>query len=889
MTQQAAREQQQATSSHSKSEETAAPEVSGRSPLLHDPLLKKHLPFKSHFIEISGHRMHYLDEGQGPVVILLHGNPTWCFYFRGLVAVLRHNFRVIVPDYLGCGLSDHPTEAHFRANDRVNHLVELATKLGLTKYSLVMHDWGGAIGTDFALRNIAAIEKIVYLNTTLTETESLPSIIKLAATPLIGKFLTKTTRYFVRLTTRLGVSKKISSEIRHCYHLPYRTAARRTAIWDFVADIPFSSDHPSYANMLNLAEGLPNLKDVPVQIVWGLRDPCFHREMLNKVADHFPQARVLEIAEASHLVLEDAPQLANSTILAFLREDPMVSRREVLRRRDRKKLQSQGPRGLYEAFLDRVEEIPGGDAVIAPEWLGETVRYGVMTYASFAALVNKYQRGLAELGLHAGDRVLMLVTPGADFLALSYAVIGRGAVPVFVDPGVGTKQLCETIKSIDADVFIGSPRAQLLRWFKRKLFANVRFHLTVSNFAMMGGPNLSYLKRFASRAMDPVDQGPVQMIAYTSGATGAPKGVIYTPQMVDAQLSILQEQFGIGIGTRDLPLLPIFSLFNLALGVCSAFPPINPSKPLALAPDRIIKMIGDLRITSSFGSPTLWNKIAEYCIRCRLKLPSVKKVFIAGAPVAASVLGRVQSVLSEGEVFTPYGATEALPVTFVSAQEIAQSDLVTAVGGEQGTLVGFPVQGVELRVIESVAGPIASIDQAVGCGPKKIGEIIVRGKNISQNYFKRPDADLAGKISDRDLSWHRMGDVGYLDASGKLYFCGRKAHAVQGKDRIYYSIPVERIFNQHPNVRRSALVAVESGAGAAIVIEPQPHAWPEDAATRERFTQELLTLARANQLTAAISEIYFHPSFPVDARHNAKIYRDRLGAWVAEEKKRGQK
>ncbi|NDC36852.1 MAG: peptide synthase, partial [Proteobacteria bacterium] len=335
---------------------------------------------------------------------------------------------------------------------------------------------------------------------------------------------------------------------------------------------------------------------------------------------------------------------------------------------------------------------------------------------------------------------------------------------------------------------------------------------------------------------------------------------------------------------RDLPLLPIFSLFNLALGVCSVFPPMNPAEPLNLDPERIMKIVQDLGIASSFGSPTLWGKISEYCVRRSATFPSMKRILMAGAPVSEQVLTRVQGILPNGIAATPYGATEALPVTAVRAHEILGRARVCAVTGEEGTFVGKPVCGVEIKVIEISEQPIATIAESRELSRREVGEIIVRGRNVSSAYIARPDANRLSKIQDGALAWHRMGDVGYLDEAGNLYFCGRKVHMVRTAQRVYYSIPVERVFNQHPRVRRSALVHVaDGGANAAIVIEPHPHAFPNTENDRAQFIAELMALRDKSDLAQGIARFFFHPSFPVDSRHNAKIFRDKLGEWAAQQ------
>ncbi|MDC0358346.1 fatty acid CoA ligase family protein [Oligoflexia bacterium] len=836
----------------------------------------KLIPYPSHFATVSGFKMHYLDEGAGSVVLLLHGNPTWCFYYRNLIAKLKTHFRVIVPDYLGCGLSDHPPHVHFRSTDRIEHLQEFLDQLKLKQFSLVMHDWGGPIGTGLAVRDVDKIEKLVYLNTTLTETEALPGIIKMAAAPVIGKLLTKYSKRFLKITTKLGVCKKLSKEVCKGYYFPYRTAARRTAIWDFVDDIPFDSTHPSYAEMLNLAEQLPTLGEKPVQIIWGLKDRCFHREMLNKVASHFPNANILEIPQASHLVLEDAPELVGNTI-----DDFLLGRVKEVEARPEGVVSSGSVNALCSAFSKVAPELSTKPAVVEPLFLPDSVRYRHTTFGELTDLINQYQRGLTELGLKVGDKVLMLAPAGVEFLALSYAVMGRGGIPIFIDPGIGRKNLFQCISDVNPDVLIGSPRAQLLRLKRKQLLPELKFHVTASDWVYTGGPTLSFLKRFSSKPLPVVPNDGTAFIAFTSGATGLPKGVVFTNEMIQAQLNIFAQTFGLEKGKKDLPLLPIFSLYNLASGICSVFPPMDPARPLSIAPDRVIKIISDLQIDYSFGSPTLWNKIGEYCVRSRTTLSSVQKILMAGAPVPPAVLARVKEVIGDGEVYTPYGATEALPVTFISSEEILAHTTFEAVGGEIGTFVGRPVSGLVVRVVQSVEGVIDDAQALVDLEPGQIGEVIVQGQNVSPLYFERPEATLQAKIADGARFWHRMGDMGYLDPEGNLYFCGRKAHIVQSQERPFYSVPVERIFNEHKMVKRSALIALGAGREPGVAIEAHPQFRPETKEQRAIFKEELKALAKTDPLTATISEFFFHPSFPVDSRHNAKIYRDQLSEWAS--------
>jgi olefin beta-lactone synthetase len=856
-------------------------------------------PFPSRFATVGrtgagasqGHRMHYVDEGNGPVVVCLHGNPTWGFQFRNLIASLRQDFRVIVPDHVGCGLSDQPKDVFFTAADRITHLEELLKQLGVGRFSLVMHDWGGPIGTGLAVRRPADIERLVYFNTTLAETALLPGMIRRAASPLIGRLLTQHTMQFVKLLTSLGVVHTLAPEVKEGYHRPYRTRDSRRAIWGFVRDIPFTPSHPTAPLMADMVARLPSLAAKPVKIIWGMNDPCFHPGILRHVAARFPQADVVEIPAASHLVLEDAAKQSLSEVQAFLRPLVSGSDRETvvaprlahdapLDMRFDTAAEARSPvNGLYAALQVAAAAAPWVSAVTKvsfPRWSGRP-QYDAIDFAALSARINAYENGLASAGLRAAERVIMLVTPGADFLALSYAVMGRGAVPVFIDPGMGVDAVVACMREAEPSGFIGVPKAHLLRLKAAELFRSLRFCVVAGRVPLFGATRLRDLLKPAGDPPTPIPRqaDDPALVAFTSGGTGRPKGVIFTNRMLTEQLAVFRGQFGFRGGEQDLPLLPVFSLFTAALGVGSIFPPLDPSRPLSLVPAQIIRVMRDLGNQTSFGSPTLWTKLAEYCRQTGTSLPQLRRVFMAGAPVSQATLDLVKAACPQAESFTPYGATEALPVTVAAAAELRQHPPVLAVSGEQGTPVGRAIDGVTLRVVRPVTSPTDA--PLVDCPVREIGEIVVSGDTVSREYLSRPEATAASKVSEGGRVWHRMGDMGYLDADGQLYFCGRGVHVVATSGRTFHSVPVENVFNRHPDVSRTALIGVEGHP--ALVVEPRSRSLTPDA--RRRLAAELRATGARDPVTAPIQRFYFHPSFPVDARHNAKIFRDRLAIWAA--------
>lgn len=855
----------------------------------------QYLPCPGKFVRIAGYQMHYLDKGSGPVVLMLHGNPTWCFYYRSLLERLSENYRVIVPDMLGCGLSDRTSEM-IRARERMAHLVEFVDALELEKFSLVLHDWGGPIGTGMALERLDRVEKITYLNTTLTEIESLPSMIKTAASPLIGRVLTQYTQRFLRLMLDFGVVKKLSKQVREGYLAPYATMARRKAIWDFVHDIPFTAQHPTYQTLVKLASQLPQLRAKPIQIIWGLKDPCFHKEMLERVAAHFPDAEVHEFTDASHLVLEDKAKEVGDLLENFLGREQRKCPAKVAAVKQPRVVSE-----LYKRFSETCQRDPGAVALIEPLSDVRASGFARVSREALNKLVTKYQRGFLHLGLEPGDKVLFLVPVGEEFIALVYAALACGAVPLFVDPGVGRKNLLRCIEDAEPDAFVSIPKGHLLKLLTRRGFKKCKFHVTVTNWQLPGlDQTTKFLKKFSSTPVQARESSGTELIAFTSGATGTPKGVVYTHEMTAALLDVLENRLGFGEDDIDMPLLPIFSLFNVALGVGTIFPPMDAAKPLELDPALIVSAMKVNGCSSSFGSPTLWKRIAEYCVRSELTIPSLKRILIAGAPVQDEVLEVLGKIVDPSCVFTPYGATEVLPVSLLSASQRFAVPLERAETGEQGTLVGAPLPEVEVKIVRptldtaSMGPGTLELQQFEECRPGEIGEVIVRGAHVSPSYLNRPDAVHRGKIHDGASFWHRMGDVGYQCPSGNLYFCGRRAHAVLCQGNWFYSVPVERIFNQHKWVARSALVevrdeSIEGGRAVGLVVEPYPEYMPEGAEATLAFEAELKAVASSDPLTIAFSHFFFHPSFPVDGRHNAKIFRDKLGIWASNEfRKRGK-
>ncbi len=500
------------------------------------------------------------------------------------------------------------------------------------------------------------------------------------------------------------------------------------------------------------------------------------------------------------------------------------------------------------------------------------IDYLTLTFAELAAEVDAWQKKLSSAGIKSGDRTLVMVRQGLPLIAAAFALFSLGAVPIVIDPGMGLKNFLACVERSRPRALVGLPLARFLSHVCRRAFATVKIRVPASGsltarLTIPGQPNSATSTSLVhSRATD------LAAILFTSGSTGAPKGVVYEHGHFEAQVRFIRDTYDIRPGEIDLPLLPIFALFNPALGLTTIVPEIDPKRPAALDPAAIIQAIRQENITTSFGSPTLWKKIGDYCIAQKITLPTLRRVLCAGAPVPASLWSSSHEFLTHGQLHSPYGATESLPLASVSAAEIA------TVRG-LGACVGRPVQGVTVKIIAPRDAPLATLADTHELPAGEIGEIIATGPVVTRAYDALPEATALAKISSTEGTYHRLGDCGALDTEGRLWFCGRKAERVSTAQGVLYTEPCEQVFRTHPRATRCALIGLGRAPDQvpAIVIETNVRNGDEACA----LARELRVLALAHTHTATIRRFYFHPAFPVDVRHNAKIHRLTLTAWAA--------
>jgi acyl-CoA synthetase (AMP-forming)/AMP-acid ligase II len=561
--------------------------------------------------------------------------------------------------------------------------------------------------------------------------------------------------------------------------------------------------------------------------------------------------------------------------------------------------QSQGPApaaadaNISMALAQRAREAPDRVALHVPAG-GERdgrVAYREVSYRELEGQTRAAAAGLRAIGVTRGTRTALMVTPGVEFFVLMYALMRIAAVPVLIDPGIARRALKACLDEAAPEAFIGVPLAHAARvvlgWARR----SVRVLVTVAGGRWLwGGRTYAQLLRLGAGATTDGAEGSTSAddlaaILFTSGATGVPKGVEYRHRHFAAQVDLIRTAFAIRPGEVNLPTFPPFALFDPALGLTSVLPAMDFRRPARADPAHLCEIAARFRVDMLFGSPALVQRLAEYGARTGAKLPGLKRVLSAGAPVRPDVVARLQSMLSEdAAIWTPYGATECLPVAVIEGREIVGS---ARRGTDQGAgiCVGRPLAANTVRVIGTRDEAIPEWRDATELGPGEIGEITVAGPSTTERYHGREAATALAKIVESLPTGgarvvHRMGDLGYFDAEGRLWYVGRKVHRVQTAAGVLYPEQVEGVFNTHAGVGRSALVGigVPGQQRPVLCVELGPGV---AAGAWSRIARELAVLGAAHETTRPVLAFLRHPRFPVDIRHNAKIDRTALARWAA--------
>ncbi|MGA1203952.1 MAG: fatty acid CoA ligase family protein [Planctomycetota bacterium] len=553
---------------------------------------------------------------------------------------------------------------------------------------------------------------------------------------------------------------------------------------------------------------------------------------------------------------------------------------------------------IATALREMARRRPDAIAVQEPiETDGEgRIHYARWSFRQLDEEVDRLCHALTSVGIERGTRTVLMVPPSRRFFALSFALFRLGAVPVLVDPGMGIPSLKACLDRAAPEAFIGVSRAHLARclfgWARR----SIRIRITVgrkpggrlgAGLLPWRGPTLASLRRRIpprTGFTGPVTQtDETAAILFTSGSTGTPKGAIYHHGIFLEQIEQLRRLYAIEEGEVDLPPFPLFGLFDVALGMTAVIPSMDFTRPGSADPAGLLHAIEQEGVTNLFASPALLRNLARHVEERGVDLPGLRRVLSAGAPVPAAEIERLARRLAPGvQVHTPYGATECLPVASIGSDAIVGGTGIATTEGA-GVCVGRIAPGMEVGVIPVHDEPIERWDPALLLSPGEVGEIVVRGAVVSRAYHDHPAGNAAAKIGpapgEPDTAIrHRIGDLGRFDAEGRLWFQGRKAHRVWTPDGPLDTIAAEGVFNAHPAVARTALVGLgRRGAQVPLLcVELEAGSAP----AQETLLRELRVLGARFPHTAGIDRFRIHPGFPVDIRHNAKIFREKLALWA---------
>lgn len=507
-----------------------------------------------------------------------------------------------------------------------------------------------------------------------------------------------------------------------------------------------------------------------------------------------------------------------------------------------------------------------------------------LTYRALDEESAQLGLGLLAMGIERGQRAVLMVPPSLDLFRLVFAFFKAGIVPVMIDPGMGIAPLKVCLARAEPHAFVGVAKAHAARialgWGKPTVKTNVMVSDSYGWSAALGAYPLTEVRWRGVGKLDPEATSPddVAAILFTSGSTGVPKGAVYRHRHFSAQVEAIRSLYDIRPGEVDLPTFPLFALFDPALGMTTVIPEMDATRPASVDPARIAAAVSDFSCTNLFGSPALLDTVSRWAAPRGHVFASLRRVISAGAPVGPRILERMARCLPDGaRIHTPYGATESLPVASIDHLEVLGETGARMAEGA-GICVGKPVPEATLEILTITDGPIETWRDELRASPGAIGEITVSGPQVTDAYFGQPEETRKHKVTIGGALFHRTGDVGYLDAAGRLWYCGRKSQRVKGPGGDLFTEVIEGPFNAHAAVHRSALV---SARGKVVVcIEP------EDAtlgrAERRSLEGSLLTFAQEKRLPVDVVLVASAP-FPVDIRHNAKIGREKLAVWAEAE------
>lgn len=787
-------------------------------------------------------------------ILCVHGNPTWSYLWRRVVDQAPPGWRVVAVDQLSMGWSERLDEPRTMAQ-RIDDLGDLTKAMEITGPVITLaHDWGGPISLGWAIDHPEQLQATILTNTAVHQPADQPKPIAITTTrskPLIHTLCARTPA-FVRATTALCLPP-LGKPLRDAFASPYASVARRQPVADFVADIPFETDHPSFPTLERVAEGVKQLA-VPALFVWGMSDPVFSPRYLTDLQRRMPHADVQTYPKASHLVLEDKPE-GVGVIWQWITDhfgDAQSPARDEAPARP-----AQGELLPIEVDATEPDELAIVELASAA---------GQITRGALAQRVADVAGALDARGVKPGQRVAVLVPPGIDLTTIAYAVWRLGAVVVVADAGLGLPRLGAALRGASPDHVIGIRKALALTSATR--VPGKRIAADPDDVQALIADSVSLPDLEAANISPDADAA----LLFTSGATGPPKAVAYTRTQLSAQIRQLRDTFGLHRGERFVAAFAPFALYGPALGLTSAVPNMDVTAPHTLTAQALGEAVAAIDATVVFASPAaLRNVVAttsELTPSAAAALTGPRLVLSAGAPVPAELLLAVKDLLTNAETHTPYGMTEALPIATVDP-----TTQITDASDGGGVCVGTPLEGVEIAI-----SPLDQPAETLVNTPGVVGDIVVRAAHVKERYdrlwaVQRESAQPAG--------WHRTGDVGHLDSQGRLWVEGRAVHVLATAQGALTPYPLENDLSAVSGVQDVAVVGVGpvGTQQVVVVVVPQGRLSRGDSAIAE---PDLAARVR-DAASVPVAAVLVKDWLPVDIRHASKVDRTALAAWASDQ------
>lgn len=775
-----------------------------------------------------------------PVVLCLHGNPTWSFLWSRLFHELSSDIRIIAPDHLAMGYSQNTGPRSFET--RIKDIEDLLRALNISEpVWLVAQDWGGALAMGYAVKHSSSVAGLVLSNTgiAIPEGRRAPLLIRISAASGLHQFITQRTPLFVKGTSLLP-GHSLTKVQRKALAAPYKKAHERQGIAGFVAEVPFNEKHHNHQVLIDIAEQLPHL-NIPVRLIWGAKDPVFNDDFADDLLRRFRNIAIHRLARAGHLAVLE-------TSIASFVEDAMHDTTT----------QKLPPLSLGEPepLWGRLEETERAHELAVHDASAQES----VTFGEFSARVATYAQELHQQGVQRGQRIAVLVPPSIDLIAVVYAAWRIGAVTVIADRGLGLRGLGNAVRSARVQYVVG-PQKALLAARALRCAPHASF---IALSELQGAKRLESLAELYIQQPQPQD---LAAVLFTSGATGPAKGVRYTHQQLCAQRDALQKLYGITRADRFVAAFAPFALYGPALGICTGLANMDVTAPRTLTAQALNEACESIQATMVFASPAaLANVLVTASAASTEALSKVRLVMSAGAPVPIETLRAMKTVCPQAELHTPYGMTELLPLADISLA--SREDIGRDQQGSGGVCVGTAVNGCDVVIAVPGVGK-----EVVALAAGVTGEILASAPWMSDGYDRLWQTQTAARPirHGEARTWHRTGDVGHLDTAGNIWVEGRVVHVIHAVEGAVTPVPLEVAAEKVPEVLRAAVVGIGPKGVQQVVVVVETANGIEGEASLKLTAK--VRLAVAPQKVAAVWVV---KELPVDIRHNAKIDRTAL-------------